>query len=402
MRELPSGWEYRRVDQVGDVQLGRQRSPAMMVGPYMRPYLRVANVLDGYIDYSDVLEMNFAPYEVETFGLRPGDILLNEGQDLDLVGRCSIFEGPPGMCFQNTLLRFRSRSVLPKFAAAVFKHWLDRGEFRRLTRQTTSIAHLGIGQFSGMLFPLVPFREQQRISDVLVSVDEQIYAGEAVTQKMEILRAGVIRDALRAEMAGGASSTAGNLFEIKAGITLGPHRKPGDNASKYLRVANVQRGRIDLSDIAFLQASELERTDLQLAIGDLLVVEGHANSGEIGRCALVGPREAGLLYQNHLFRLRSTRVDPEFAELWLNSDETRAYWRCMSATSSGLYTINSQMLRALPFPIISKKAQARVVNPHRLITDKIKIERAKLDILRTLKQGLMDDLLTGRVRLPVK
>ncbi len=155
--------ELEESDQVGDVQLGRQRSPAMMTGPYMRPYLRVANVLDGYIDYSDVLEMNFAPHEAETFGLLPGDILLNEGQDLDLVGRCAIFDGPSGMCFQNTQLRFRPRIVSTKFAAAVFKYWLDRGEFRKLTRQTTSIAHIGAGQFSGMLFPLAPLHEQYMI-----------------------------------------------------------------------------------------------------------------------------------------------------------------------------------------------------------------------------------------------
>src|ERR1700744_4774868 len=137
MSKLPAGWEYKRVDQVGEVQLGRQRSPAMLFGPWMRPYLRVANVLDGYIDYSDVLEMNFNPTEAQIFELVPGDILINEGQALDLVGRCAIFNGPPGMCFQNTLLRFRGHTVLPGFAAAVFKYWLDHGVFRRQSRQTT-------------------------------------------------------------------------------------------------------------------------------------------------------------------------------------------------------------------------------------------------------------------------
>lgn len=108
----------------------------------------------------------------------PGDILLNEGQALDLVGKYAIFDGAPGMCFQNTLLRFRPCSVLPKFAAAVFKYWLDQGVFRKHARQTTSIAHLGAGQFSSMLFPYIPLQEQHQISEILDSVEEQIRAEE--------------------------------------------------------------------------------------------------------------------------------------------------------------------------------------------------------------------------------
>ena len=72
------------------------------------PYLRVANVFDGWIDYSDVLEMDFTPTERETFSLLPNDLLLNEGQSLELVGRSSMYLGKPNRyCFQNTLVRFR-------------------------------------------------------------------------------------------------------------------------------------------------------------------------------------------------------------------------------------------------------------------------------------------------------
>lgn len=401
MHELPTGWEYRRVDQVGDVQLGRQRSPAMMTGPYMRPYLRVANVLDGHIDYSDVYEMNFTPSEVAIYGLRPGDILLNEGQDFSLVGRCAIFDGPLDMCFQNTLLRFRPYAVLPKFAAAIFKHWVDHGEFRKLSRQTTSIAHIGIGQFSAMSFPLAPLQEQHRIAEILDDLDLQIHLSDASVSKLEKMRIEVIRDALAKIRGDEATTTVGSLFAIKSGITLGPDRQPRESASQYLRVANVQRARIDLADVASLDASPTGRTELQLKVGDLLLVEGHANPDEIGRCALVGADAAGLLYQNHLFRLRSTEVEPEFAALWLNSDEVCAYWRRMAATSSGLYTINSRMLRSVPFPAADRAVQADIINSHRLIFDRITFEQDRLTKLRTLKRGFMDDLLSGRVRVPL-
>lgn len=50
-----------------------------------RPYLRVANVFDGYIDFGDVLEMPFTESEQAIYSLKPNDILLNEGQSLELV-----------------------------------------------------------------------------------------------------------------------------------------------------------------------------------------------------------------------------------------------------------------------------------------------------------------------------
>src|SRR5436309_706375 len=105
---LPPGWCWAKVCEVGAVKLGRQRSPEHHTGDHMRPYLRVANVYEDRIDLSDVLEMNFTPEEFEQYQLRYGDILLNEGQSLEWVGRPAMYRDElPGSCFQNTLVRFR-------------------------------------------------------------------------------------------------------------------------------------------------------------------------------------------------------------------------------------------------------------------------------------------------------
>ena len=88
--------------QLGEVLLGRQRAPQHEDGPSMRPYLRAANVFDGYIDTADVKSMNFSSSEYQRYSLQAGDILLNEGQSRELVGRSAIFQGEvPGACFQN-------------------------------------------------------------------------------------------------------------------------------------------------------------------------------------------------------------------------------------------------------------------------------------------------------------
>lgn len=57
--ELPCGWVWTSVDAVGDVLLGRQRAPQFLTGRYFRPYLRVANISDDRIDFSDLKEMDF-------------------------------------------------------------------------------------------------------------------------------------------------------------------------------------------------------------------------------------------------------------------------------------------------------------------------------------------------------
>lgn len=163
--KLPTGWMWVRVKHVGKVTLGRQRAPQHQNGPYMRPYLRVANVFENRIDTTDVLQMNFTPEEYEIYRLQTGDILLNEGQSLDLVGRAAMYHDEvPGACFQNTLIRFRAYEGLnATFALIVFRHYFFTKRYQKLATWSTNIAHLGAGRFANVEFPLPPLAEQDRI-----------------------------------------------------------------------------------------------------------------------------------------------------------------------------------------------------------------------------------------------
>ncbi len=165
LSKLPEGWCWATVEQVGEVQLGRQRSPQHHTGEHMRPYLRVANVFEDRIDLTDVLEMNFTPKEFVTYELKHGDILLNEGQSLELVGRPAMYRGElPGSCFQNTLVRFRVCSgVLPEFALIVYRACLHNRRFQKIAKWTVNIAHLGAERVALVEFPLPSEDEQQEI-----------------------------------------------------------------------------------------------------------------------------------------------------------------------------------------------------------------------------------------------
>lgn len=195
---MPKGWDALPVQLAGSVQLGRQRAPRYQSGPNIRPYLRVANVFDGWIDYSDILSMSFSSIEEKQYRLEIGDILLNEGQSLELVGRSALYEGEPGAyCFQNTLVRFRAGNrCLPRFARAVFKFWLDTGRFMAVAHKTTSVAHLGADRFAQMPFPLPPLSEQVVIAARLEAQEARLQAEHEVEAKLRDIQRGLTDDLL--------------------------------------------------------------------------------------------------------------------------------------------------------------------------------------------------------------
>lgn len=198
---LPSGWSWSTVGAEGFVQLGRMLSQDRHTGEHTHPYLRVANVLDNQLDLTDVKEMDFPPGEYERYLLHPGDILLNEGQSPELLGRAAMYRGErPGLCFQKTLLRWQAGDrVDAEFALLVFRHYLYSGRFRRESRITTGIGHLTGVRFSAIEFPVPPLAEQKRIVatarrqlDAVDDVERTFLSGE---QQADELRASLMVEA---------------------------------------------------------------------------------------------------------------------------------------------------------------------------------------------------------------
>jgi type I restriction enzyme, S subunit len=132
-------WEVMRVDDHGTVLAGKALA-VKAPGP-LRPYLRTKNVLDGLIDLSDVLKMPMTDAEFSRFEILDGDVLLNEGQSLELVGRASIYrsEFRERCAMQNQLLRFRAfPATCAEFAAQYFRKCQKDGTFANVATKTTS------------------------------------------------------------------------------------------------------------------------------------------------------------------------------------------------------------------------------------------------------------------------
>lgn len=164
-KSLPYPWKTCLTKEAGSVQLGRQRSPKYHTGANMRPYLRVQNVFEDRIDLSDVMEMDFPPGDFDRYRLHAGDILLNEGQSPEYLGRPAMYRGElEGACFTNTLIRFKAHAhVVPDFALLVFRNYMHAGRYIEAGTTTTNIAHLGAGRFGNVEFPLPTTEEQREI-----------------------------------------------------------------------------------------------------------------------------------------------------------------------------------------------------------------------------------------------
>jgi type I restriction enzyme S subunit len=191
-------WQTKQVAETGDVLAGKALA-VQGLGP-LRPYLRTKNVLDGRIDLEDVLAMPMTDAEFKRFRIMQGDVLLNEGQSLELVGRCSLYrdEMTQPCAMQNQLLRFRARThTSPSFAEHLFRHCQHTGAFCAIATQTTSVAHLGSARFKSLrlLWPL-DRAEQDAIATVLSDMDAELVALDQRRAKTRLLKQGMMQELL--------------------------------------------------------------------------------------------------------------------------------------------------------------------------------------------------------------
>ena len=212
----PDSWKRTTVAEAGTIGLGRQRHPDWHNGPNMRPYLRVANVFEDRLDTSDIMEMHWPEDTFARFKLHPGDVLLNEGQTPDLLGRPAIYRGdPPETAFTNSLIRFKAnQDVLPDFALLVFRRHMRAGRFKRESRITTNIAHLSAARLKPIEFPIPPVQEQERIVgmaaerlDAVKRLDAELAAARGHQSN---LRRSLLAAAFSGRLTGATSEMAGS------------------------------------------------------------------------------------------------------------------------------------------------------------------------------------------------
>lgn len=161
---IPSNWSWKKVKDIGDVGLGRQRSPENHDGPFMSPYIRSANITWQGVDISDVKSMNFDPSDFDRFQLKPGDVLLNEGSgSAKEVGKPAIWRDEiPDCCYQNTVLRVQPRECTSEYLYWYFLLTALSEGFVGDTKGV-NIQHIGKNGLASFPIPVPPLDEQREI-----------------------------------------------------------------------------------------------------------------------------------------------------------------------------------------------------------------------------------------------
>ena len=134
------------------------------------PYLRVANVQDGYLDLSEIKIIRALPADVESLRLKAGDVVMTEGGDFDKLGRGAIWPGSIVNCIhQNHIFRVRldKAILLPTFFAAFLRSAVSKDYFLRCSKQTTNLASINMTQLRATPVPLPPLVRQQHFSKLV-------------------------------------------------------------------------------------------------------------------------------------------------------------------------------------------------------------------------------------------
>ena len=144
--ELPAGWCWATVDQIGHVGSGITKGGTKPKAARRAvPYLRVANVQRGSLDLSVIKTIMASDEEIRRYSLVPGDVLFNEGGDRDKLGRGCVWRGEiPGCLHQNHV--FRARLFVQGCSSELLSHYGQLGGTGVVLSQGNTERQLGLNQ----------------------------------------------------------------------------------------------------------------------------------------------------------------------------------------------------------------------------------------------------------------
>jgi type I restriction enzyme, S subunit len=403
---IPDEWEPASVGRMGEVVTGKALA-VNALGP-QRPYLRTKNVFDGRIDIDDVLSMPMSDAQFKQFELKYGDVLLNEGQSLELVGRCAVYrdEYPEPCAIQNQLLRFRAKSgVSGEFASHLFRYSQQTGVFARVALQTTSIAHLGGKRFENLVLAWPPQSEQGAIAAALSDVDALLGGLDRLIAKKRDLKQAAMQQLLT-----GQTRLPGfhGSWEVKRLGDVISHcfsgATPRRNRPAFFRgnIRWITSGELNYNVITDtlekISREAVAETNLTiLPIGTfLMAITGLEAEGTRGACGIVGAPST--TNQSCMAVFPTGALMPEYLfHYYVYCGKSLALQYCQG-TKQQSYT--ASLVKQLPVYLPPSPAEQTAIAA--VLSDmdaELAALEARRDKTRALKQGMMQELLTGKTRL---
>ncbi|MEJ7783720.1 MAG: restriction endonuclease subunit S [Solirubrobacteraceae bacterium] len=229
----------------------------------------------------------------------------------------------------------------------------------------TGRMRLPAGDLLDLRLPVPPLAEQRRIVVALEMAHAAIDAATVEVDKAVGLANYLLPAAMHRliDLHGATSINLGEIAQIASGLTKGRRLSRSTTDYPFLRAANVRAGSVDLEEVKTIPATPAEAERSALKRGDLLMVEGSGSAHRLGQGWIWEGAIDPCLHQNHVFRARpdQRRVRPGYLAWALQTPATRAYFRSVSKTTSGLATINRKQVSALSFPLPSLDDQEVIV-----------------------------------------
>lgn len=369
--------------------------------------VRMNNVdTEGHLDLNSLIRIPTKNGEIAEFSLQAGDVLFNNTNSTQLVGKSALFPGhAEPVLFSNHFTRLRcdrdrleptyfARWLTKQQKAHVFEglcnRWVNQSSVRKeaLLKLTIPLPHKGD--------PTKSLAEQRRIATILDKTD-------SIRCKRRRL-VGVSNECVPSifsatfhkwlDQPSNVMPQLGDpaLAEVVSGVTKGRHFNGQATVTvPYIRVANVQDGYLDLSEIKTIEALPSDVQSLRLQHSDILMTEG-GDFDKLGRGAMYEADIQDCIHQNHVFRVRCnrSRLLPIYFATYIRTPFAKAYFlRCAKKTSN-LASINMTQLRALPVacpPIdLQKRFEKEVEVIHRVKRQQVELADHADDLFGSLVQ----------------
>jgi type I restriction enzyme S subunit len=393
---IPEDWEVRRLSDLAKIRSGiAKNSKASLSNPVTVPYLRVANVQDGFLDLGEVSSISIGRDDLERYLLRPGDVLMNEGGDLDKLGRGAIWRDELKQCIhQNHVFAIRcTAALLPEFLNAWASGKAARRYFVVAGKQTTNLASINKTAIGGLPIALPSPREQQQIAEALDSLSaHEASLEDLIAKKMQIKQAAMQELLTGKRRLSGFEGEwevkkLGEICEIGMGRT--PSRLDESMwgaGHPWLSIADLKGKVVYESKEQITESAAAHMTILRK--GTLLM----SFKLSIGRLCFAG---CDLFTNEAICSFNRLSVNADYLYYALGRTDFSLYGK--QAVKG--FTLNKESLNLIEVKLPSQDEQTAIASVLSEMDAELTALEARGEKARVLKEGMMQELLTGKTRL---
>jgi len=333
--------------------------------------------------------------------LRDGDLIVADASE-DYEGICASIEvkninkklAISGL--HTVLLRDNNQIFVNCYRGFIHSNAIVKKQFDKLA---TGLKVYGLSSTNlrKVKIPLPPKREQTAIANALSDVDNLIQSLEKLIAKKRMIKQGAMQRLLKPG-SNWLKFYLGDLLKDRPqyGIAAAAVQYKNDLPT-YLRITDISEdGRIKKTDLS--SVDNIKSGDYYLEENDIVFAR---TGNSVGKSYLYDPSDGELVYAGFLIRVKvdPNKLSPVFLKYYV---QTKAYWDWVNliSTRTGQPGINGQELKTLPVFIPPKrKEQDRVANILYHMDEEIEKLESKHFKYKQIKQGMMQQLLTGKIRL---